>query len=122
MNLFDTVTNKISKTSQGVIAKTKQANEQSKLKSLIEAEQSLRKEAIYEVGNQFYNLTKHATPEYEALFEQIKKHDKKIYQLKEQLTLIKGIRQCPQCGYEVKSSAVYCGQCGLNIVSYLNQH
>ena len=121
MKIIEEVSDKLTKTGQGVIHKTKQLNELSKVKALIEAEETLRKEAIYEVGHQFYAMTLHPTPEYEALFDQVKKHDKTLHHLKEQLTLIKGVRLCPQCNYEVKANAVYCGQCGLNIVTYLNE-
>ena len=115
------VSDKLSQTGRNVVNKTKKMTEMSKVKAELEAEKELRDDQYLALGKAYYECSKQVDQaEYEAIFTQIRVYDQKIKHLEEQLTLMKGVRACPRCGYEMKASAVYCGQCGLNIVSFLN--
>ncbi len=120
--IFDEMGNRLAKTGKNVVNKTKSMNEISKVKYEIGVEEEKLHLLFHDIGIQYYEENQHAcSSEFESLFGQVKQQEKILTHLNEQLVLIKGIRLCPRCQQEVKASAIFCGQCGLNIITYLNE-
>ncbi|HAX73123.1 MAG TPA: hypothetical protein DCY20_06330 [Firmicutes bacterium] len=112
------VTHKISSTSKQAVKKTQDMAEISRLKAEIENQQELIHEIFCEIGLKYYQTEKIPGPIYEPLFTEINLSEQKIADYQEKITLMKGVRLCPQCGTEINARAIFCELCGLNVMQW----
>lgn len=117
MDIFDSMKDKFSETSQSIIKKTKDSTETMRVNSQIkEMEKELRNE-LYHLGIQFYDREHelHA-PEYDESFQRITDIQKRISDAHTYLENLNRQTLCPSCGRPVEEGSVFCIYCGSRIV------
>ena len=71
---------------------------------------------FYQLGQNFYEKNKNTVPtEYQGIFDRITMLNQTIVQCQEQIKVIKGIRQCPNCGADVAGNVMFCSNCGFSM-------
>ena len=69
-----------------------------------------------QLGQNYYEKNKMNVPaEYQGVFERITQLNQMIVQCQEQIKIIKGVRQCPNCGADVAGNVMFCGNCGYSM-------
>ena len=69
-----------------------------------------------QLGQNYYERNKNNAPaEYQGIFDRITMLNQTIVQCQEQIKIIKGVRQCPNCGADVASNVMFCGNCGYSM-------
>lgn len=117
MDLFNKLAETITDTSKVVAQKAKDVAEISKIHSQISVEENRINAAYLSIGKRFYEENAGEVMEaYINDFSVINESKAKIQQLKDQLTQIKGVLNCPSCGAEVPCTAAFCSACGAKIV------
>lgn len=107
------IKNKIKSTGQGMVNKTKQLAELSRLSLKLDEEEE-QLEALYaNLGRAFYQVTD-GEPEliYQDLFRAVDGSLKNIAYFHKHINELKGLRYCNYCGDAVDETAVYCASCG----------
>lgn len=109
---------KISQTGQEVVQKAKENTEIFKLDGTISDENKKINELYNQIGKLYFETH---TDSYEELFSeiilQIHSSKAKINECEAQISRIKGIKKCPQCGTELSYEAKFCNSCGLQMNS-----
>lgn len=69
-----------------------------------------------QLGQNYYERNKTSVPaEYQGVFDRITQLNQMIIQCQEQIKVIKGVRQCPNCGADVAGNVMFCGNCGYSM-------
>ena len=69
-----------------------------------------------QLGQNYYERNKTNVPaEYQGVFERITMLNQMIIQCQDQIKVIKGVRQCPNCGADVAGNVMFCGNCGYSM-------
>ena len=82
-------------------------NEQTALKNLY-TEIGKKVHEIYQYGGTLGKF-------FDEKYLELEAAERKIAEVKEQISIIKGIRECPKCGKAVERGAEFCPKCGIRI-------
>ncbi len=116
MAIFENISKKVSRTSQGAIKRTKAMAETAKINAQISAENKVIWDNYTALGQRYYELFGGAPDEDLAEYiEAIRVATMKIDQYGSQISKLKGIERCPGCGAEMKDGAIYCTVCGTKL-------
>lgn len=116
MSFFNDFGKKISSGSQEAIAKAKDFADVAKLNSNISDEERRINANFTEIGKMYFESHKDDFDEMFAdQFTSIKECQEKIKDLQRQITAIKGVVKCPNCGAEVAKDSAFCPSCGTAI-------
>ena len=114
MAVFDSIGKKVSQMSQGALKKTQQMADVSTFKAKIEEEKKSIASFYTQIGMHYYK-----TYELEPHDDQLKKlclalteANERIAQYTQQISEIRGIRRCGNCGAELQRGATFCSSCG----------
>lgn len=117
MAFYDDLSNKITKTSQSAVQKTKEYSDVSRLNAEISDLERQIETNYFQIGKLYFE--KHAQnpdPEYAAFVSMIQEGQKQIEQKQDQILVVKGLVKCPGCGNLVSKSSTFCNQCGARII------
>ncbi len=116
MAFFDNLGKKITRTSQGVMQKTKDAAEVIKLNGSITDEEKNINSLYTKLGETYFRLYGDSCPsELQGTVDEIKAAFTRINEYSQQIHTIKGVTVCPNCGKEVASDIPFCMNCGTKI-------
>ena len=104
---------KISQAGQNVLRGTKDLADTTKMNSIVTEEQRKLGNVFMQIGHRYYE--RHVNDPDEELADLcagVTASLEKIASLREEISRIKGVRKCPQCGAEVSVTFVFCGACG----------
>lgn len=116
MSFFDKIGKTITTTSKDVAKKTKDLTETAKLNSQISSEQKTIDEIKNKIGHIYYSQYKN-TPldNLMPLCNEIDEAYKRIEAYRLQITQIKGVIACHNCGNELPDESLFCSKCGAKI-------
>ena len=117
MAFYEGLSNKIARTSQSAVQKTKEYSDVSRLNAEISDLERQIETSYFQIGKLYYE--KHAQnpdPEYAAFVSMIQDGQKQIEQKQGQILVVKGLVKCPGCGNLVNKRSVFCNQCGTRIL------
>ena len=118
MSLFDEIGRKIVETGQSAAQKTRGMTETMKLNSMISEEEKSIKKAFYQIGKKYCEIFgRNPDQNFAQLISGIRDSMEKIQAYSEQIKQVKGIVNCPSCGYEVSYESPFCGDCGTPMYS-----
>ncbi len=116
MAFFEDLGKKVSQTSQDAIKKTKAMAETARINSQISAENKTVWDSFTKLGQRYFELfgenPDDSLAEYVAA---IRDSRQKIEEYEEQITKLKGLTRCPNCGAEMRDAAVFCTACGTKL-------
>ncbi|WP_052169748.1 zinc ribbon domain-containing protein [Pseudobutyrivibrio ruminis] len=113
MGFFDDFGKKISDASQGAIAKTKDFADVAKLNSNISDEERRINNAYQQIGKLYFEMHLEDFEDcFKDHFAAINESLGKIQDYRQQITNIKGVVKCPNCGAEVPKDSAFCSSCG----------
>lgn len=113
MGFFDDFGKKISDASQGAIAKTKDFADVAKLNSNISDEERRINNAYQQIGKLYFEMHLEDFEDcFKDHFAAINESLGKIKDYRQQITNIKGVVKCPNCGAEVPKDSAFCSSCG----------
>ena len=113
MGFFDDFGKKISDASQGAIAKTKDFADVAKLNSNISDEERRINNAYQQIGKLYFEMHLEDFEDcFKDHFAAINESLGKIQDYRHQITNIKGVVKCPNCGAEVPKDSAFCSSCG----------
>jgi len=116
MAFFDDVGKKIAQTSQGAAQKAKSMAEIVKLNGQISDEEKHISNAFYQIGKTYYeNFGTEPDQLFAQLIAGINDSNTKIAIYSEQVSQLKGIVRCPNCGAEVPYGVLFCSSCGVQM-------
>ncbi|MCL2841019.1 MAG: zinc ribbon domain-containing protein [Defluviitaleaceae bacterium] len=87
-----------------------------KLSMSLSSEEANLKNIHYEIGKKVHEIYQYGGSLgefFDAKYYEIEECERKIADLKEQIGVIKGTRDCPKCGKKVERIAEFCPKCGL---------
>lgn len=113
MAFFEQLGKKISDAGQGVAQQTKNLADIAKLNNMVSGKEK-RIAALYsEIGKAYYESHKNdAVAEEKAGISEINTLFAEIEQHRDEISRIKGIKKCPNCGADVASGSAFCNSCG----------
>ncbi len=116
MTFFDKLGETITNKSKDIARKAKDVADVATLKSQISSQQDIVNRAYIVLGKTYYNENKNNPPEeFEDTFKSLSKALEKIEQLKNDIQIIRGTDNCPNCGAQIGKDAVYCSECGIKV-------
>ncbi len=116
MAFFEDIGKKVSQTSQDAIKKTKAMAETAKLNTQISAENKIVTNNYMIIGERYVELFGDSPDENLAEYvAAIKEARRKIEEYEEQISNLKGVERCPNCGVETKEGAIFCAACGTKL-------
>ena len=114
--MFENIGKKIVGVGKGVMRGTQNFSETVSLNARIDECRKDLNNCYCQLGQAYFSrTTSDVPPEYQGIFDRIHMLNQTIVQLQEQIKVIKGIRQCPNCGAEVASNVMFCGNCGYSM-------
>jgi len=111
-DIRDTISNftrNVTKTS-GDLFKT------TKLSMSVSTEQAALKNLYMEVGKKVHEIYQYGGnlgKFFDEKYAEMEACERKIEELKEEISQIKGVRECPKCGKTAERSSEFCPKCGL---------
>lgn len=116
MTFFDKLGETITIKGKDIAKKAKDVADIATLKTQISSQQDIINRLYIVLGKAYYNENKNApSSEFEENFKTLSKALDKIEQLKNDIQIIKGTNNCPNCDAEVATNAIYCSECGLKL-------
>ena len=112
MQFFSKITETISDTSKVVAQKAKDISDLTRLNSQISTEENRINAAFLAIGRRYFE---EVSEEYISDFSAINDARAKIRSYQDQISIIKGICTCQNCGAEVSNEAVFCSACGTKV-------
>ncbi|MBQ5969567.1 MAG: zinc-ribbon domain-containing protein [Clostridia bacterium] len=113
MAFIDDIGNRISRTSQNAITRTKNMAEISRLNSQIAEQERRINNGYFQIGKLYYSQhPDDYAPEFAALIEAIKEAERMAADCKQQIMIVKGVKLCEACGAENPSTGAFCNSCG----------
>ena len=101
----------VTKTSSDLLKSTK-------LSMSLSSEEANLKNLHYEIGRKVHEIYQYGGSLgefFDAKYYEIEECERKIADLKEQIGVIKGTRECPKCGKKVERISEFCPKCGLKL-------
>ena len=105
------ITRNVTKTSGDLIKTTK-------LSFILSTEESNLKNLHLEIGRKVHEIYQYGGSlgkYFDGKYLEIEAVERKITEIKEQIGMIKGIRECIKCGKHVERSAEFCPKCGMRL-------
>ncbi len=116
MAFFEDLGKKISKSSQGVMQKTKDTAEIINLNSAISEEKKKIAKLYSQIGEKYYELhAQNAETDLETFVSEVTQAKTKIEECSEKIRKLKGVINCPKCNKEIKYGTQFCSFCGEKI-------
>ncbi|MDR1210339.1 MAG: zinc ribbon domain-containing protein [Clostridiales bacterium] len=116
MALFDDIKKKVADTTQGAVKATKEFAETARLNSRISEEQRKIGSLYSQIGKLYYERRREdAEPPFDELCAAITAATEQIEKLQSEIQLVKGVKRCPNCGFDLPLTAVFCGKCGSKV-------
>ena len=116
MQFFSKITETISDTSMVVAQKAKDISDLTRLNSQISTEENRINAAFLAIGRRYFEENAgEVSEEYISDFSAINDARAKIRSYQDQISIIKGICTCQNCGAEVSNEAVFCSACGTKV-------
>lgn len=116
MAFFDDMNKKLSKMGQSALEKTKNVSETVRVSGAMREEEEKQAQWYKQLGEYFYeNYADQADGEVKVLCSNILASKVQVMQYKEQLQVLKGTIQCPNCGAEIAENSSFCSICGSKI-------
>lgn len=116
MQFFSKITETISDTSKVVAQKAKDISDLTRLNSQISTEENRINAAFLAIGRRYFEENAgEVSEEYISDFSAINDARAKIRSYQDQISIIKGICTCQNCGTEVSNEAVFCSTCGAKL-------
>ena len=107
---------KISGLGQETAKKTKAMSESVRLAGAIKDEEKKQQDLCRQLGEYYYQTCKdQAEGPLKDLCSQIEASKVLVTQCKEQLNLVKGTRNCPNCQSEAPTTSAFCSTCGTSL-------
>ncbi len=114
--MFENIGKKIVNAGKGVVRGTQTFSETVSLNARIDECRKNLNNCYSQLGQAYYTRAQgNIPPEFKGIFDQIQMLNQNIIQLQEQIKIVKGIRQCPNCGAEVPNNVMFCGNCGYSM-------
>lgn len=109
---------KITKTGQDAIQKTKDLAEITKINAAISNMEKEITTVYTDMGKLYFQKYAQTMPDEEFLpfFNKIEENIRQIEAYKKHVQMLKGITQCPQCGMDINVDAVFCNHCGARLI------
>ena len=118
MEVLSNIGKKITNAGQSAITKTKNMADISKLNGQVSGEENKIRGLYAQIGKLYFELYPDTPDERLApLCASIRESLLVIESCNEQITEIKGIKRCPQCGAEIASAAAFCSVCGCSMTA-----
>ncbi len=112
MAFLDDLNKKISQAGQ----KAKDFSDSARINSLINEEERKINAYYHQVGRLYVSLhTNDYEPAFEGVMAYIAESERILKDLRSQLQLLKGVKQCPQCGGDVVLNSTFCPTCGFRM-------
>ena len=116
MAFFDDLGKMITQTGQEAVNKTKEVAEVAKLNNDINSAKNKIDDLYKQIGQAFAERNADTTKEpYAGLLAQIAEQKKLIADKREEIGVVKGFRNCPNCGARVADGVAFCGKCGTQL-------
>lgn len=121
MAFFDDLGKKISQAGQSAVQKTKDITDTAKLNSAISEEEKKINNAYIQLGQQYMTLYgNNPEPAFAELVNIVNTAKASIEDYKKQISDIKKVTRCVNCGAEVSNSASFCNSCGAPVPKAAN--
>lgn len=121
MEILDKISDTIVSLSKDATQKAKDLSDIARIRMDIRSKKDYMNKQYQEIGKAYYE--KHRddeAPKYEQV-ELIREAEDVIVELREQLSQIKGMQKCPQCGHEMALDADYCSKCGAKLDIFVEE-
>lgn len=113
MSFFDDLGKTLTDKSQEVAKKAKDVTEVTRLNSQISSEQKKIEACYTDIGRMYYQkMNGNPEPEYAELAAQISQSMANIEAWRSEITRIRKIKKCVNCGAEISADAQFCNMCG----------
>lgn len=116
MAFLDNVDTKISQLGQNAIKKTKDMSESVRIAGLVKEEENKQIELYKKMGEYLYeNEADKADGQLKVWCTEVLASKALVKQYEEQIKILKGSVNCPNCGAVVPSTSKFCNMCGSKI-------
>ena len=91
-----------------------------KLSMAVTSEQAMIKKLHIEIGQKVHEIYQYGGnlgKFFDEKYREIEASEIKIAELKEQISLIKGTKECDKCGKTVERNAEFCPKCGIRVAA-----
>ena len=115
---MDEIKRKLSDLGHDALREARKIKDTASLAIDIASEEDRLKSHYIELGKLYYKL--HASAPEDALAEKcniIEKSEKRLCQMRKQLSAYRGVSRCEGCGKEIKGNAVFCPHCGKEVTT-----
>ncbi len=115
MAFFDDLSRKAKEAAQGVAKKSGELVEVTKLNVSISSEEDKIKKIYAQIGKKIYESYRSDSSNagvFTQECEKIDEYNKNIEEMKNKILDIKNIKECTQCGIELKKDSAFCPKCG----------
>jgi len=113
MAFFDEIGKRITQTSQNAAQKTKNMTETVRLKGIISDEEKRINSYFLQIGKMYCEIySENLDENFAQLVSGVAASKAKIFELTEQIKILKGVTKCTQCGGEVPNNVAFCSSCG----------
>jgi len=106
------ITKNVTKTSSDLLKTTK-------LNMNLSTEEGNLRNLYYEIGKKVHEIYQYGGSlgkYFDEKYLEIEANERKIEEIKEQIGVIKGIRECPKCSKKVERVAEFCPKCGIRLM------
>jgi len=89
-----------------------------KLSMTVSSEQNALKNLYTEIGKKVHEIYQYGGTlgkYFDEKYLEIEAKERKINELKEQISQIKGVRECPKCGKSADRNSEFCPKCGIRL-------
>ena len=105
------ITKSVTKTSGDLLKSTK-------LSMSLSTEETNLKNLYFEIGKKVHEIYMYGGSLgkfFDEKFLELEACERKIAEIREQISVIKGVKNCPKCGKSVERSAEFCQKCGIRV-------
>ena len=118
MAFFDEIGKRITQTSQNAAQKTKNMTETVRLRGIISDEEKRIISYFQEIGRMYCEIySENPDENFAQLVNGVAASKAKIFELTEQIKILKGVTKCLKCGGEVPNNVAFCSSCGSSMTN-----
>ncbi len=115
MDIFDKIGDTLVSVSKDATQKAKDLSDLAKIRMDMRTKQEYISKQYTEIGKAYYEKHKNdEEPKYEQVTS-IREAEEVLDELRQQLSQIKGLQKCPECGQDMPLEADYCSKCGAKL-------
>lgn len=118
--ILDDLGKRLTSAGKTTVQKTKELTDIARLNASINEEERAQKNLFLQLGREYFN--NHAANPEEAFRETVQEITESLGRVKEmqkRINDIRGMRECEECGAEVRLGAIYCPACGVKLKEYV---